>query len=175
MSVQNQQKTIKKISKFLENTQNFENFKPNWKVEFTDGTSAKLKLEQENAQVICGKLAEGKSYLFTLEDGVYNGKAWVKICDVLAQGGMPEQPKVPSSAISSVPHPQEPGPRVDTTMPLNGAAQGMIINNSVNLVCARIKAGVGKADPASIKTDIEYFNGYFENMVRTGKLQGEPF
>ena len=59
---------------------------------------------------------------------------------------------------------------IDPTMPLNGAAQGMIMNNSVLLVTSILATGTTKTDPASIKADIEYWNEYLEKMVRSGKL-----
>lgn len=70
--------------------------------------------------------------------------------------------------------PPEKGQQIDTTMPLNGAAQGMIMNNSVSLVVALLGTGTSKTDPASIKADIEYWNEYLEKMVRSGKLYN-PF
>ena len=170
MGVSNKQKTIKTIFKNLENTKGFERFTPNWTLKFTDETKATLKLNQENASEICGKIAEGRSYLFTLEDGNYNGKDWVAVRDVLASGGMPEQTK---KVEVTPPQTQKPTVLPPADQPLNGPTTGMIINNSVTITMAQVAAGVLKPEKQVIIESIESWNEYFEGLIKSGKLYRE--
>ena len=154
MGIANQEKTINKIKKYLENTQGFKNFKPKWVLEFSDGSTAKVPLEQKNASEICAKIQEGGSYLFTIEDGVYEGKAWWGVRDVISQVNTKQTQKQTT--------------KIDTTIPLNGPQVGMILNNACLMTCARINAGQNKGTEEEIKKDMDFFCEYFENKSRQG-------
>lgn len=167
MGVSNVQKTIKKIWKNTENTKGFEHFKPNWTLDFEDGTKAKLTLSEHNAAEICGKIAEGRSFLFTLEDGVYNGKNWVAVRDVLASGGMPSPAPTP-------PAPSAPVSPLSTEKPpvapqnVNGQAMGNRRTNAVNLVIAQIGAGTRKATESDIQAGLQFWENLFLDQEKTG-------
>ena len=159
MGVKNLQKTIKKIWDNRENPKGFEHHKPHFTYEFEDGMKAKLATSQVGFAEIRAKTQEGGSYLFTIEDGVYEGKNWYKVCDVLAQGGMPATPATPPQA----PKPQK---QVDATMPLSGPTMGMILNNATNIVTALINVKAFEPTTEATHQLIEEYSEYFEKKAR---------
>lgn len=172
MGVSNTVKKINKIWKNLENKKGYPNFQPNWNLVFEDGTEAKIKLSEYGH--LCEKVAEGGSYLFTIEDGVTDsGKQWFAIRDILASGGMPTPlgGHKPENVPGTPPQVQKQA-IVDPTMPVNGAALGMCLNNAVLIVVARL----GTNDPSvlrdalSIEKDIEFWGNKFLSMVRRGEI-----
>jgi hypothetical protein len=158
MAVKNEQKTVKTIYKRLTNEKGFDNFKPHWQLEFTDGTKAKLHLGQDNAEDLCAKLTEGSTYTFTLEDGVYNGKAWVKVCDVLGS----------HAPVKSQGNGQQTQKQGNAGEPLPGITMGNIINNATLLACARVQAGLCEGTQEAALKDLDFFSQYFEKQVRRG-------
>lgn len=175
MAASLQQKTIKKIWKNLSNERGFENFQPHWNLVFTDGTEAKLKLSEPNFVKVSTFIEANGAYQFLIDSGTTDsGKTWLAVRDIVQEEKAQEKaPQVQKETHREPVDPTKGG--VPGQPVITPPTVGMILNNSVALVCARIEAGKGNTDPASIKADIEYFNTYFLEMVQTGKITGVPF